>query len=328
VGGNLLIIMNGPTVTNNYVWTKVSFSQTAPANAAYAVIDFAVYNKTSNVGRWFVYGFTATVGETTTNSYAGCWNCYLSASAAISVPDQGDNWDVTYYSDTICSVAGSVFFQESDQVLPQVTVNAGGNTPYGVLPIISTTVSSISGPTPTGTVNFSMVPQAAPPDNGEALNSAGVATWHFSNPQTGPSTIPVANYIVTAAYQGDDIDNNYLPNENTDTFAVIPAETSVEMSTCPAATVTAGQSVTFKVKISSLVSPNEPVVSPQGTVTLPGSPSSTAYPVNQIGFLGSPSYATISLILSKGTYTIKGDYSGDSNYAPHTSDNACTVTAQ
>ena len=103
------------------------------------------------------------------------------------------------------------------------------------------------------------------------------------------------------------------------------------MSTCPPASVTAGQSVTFKVDIDSAVTQNETAVqAPGGTVTLTGTsiaPSPTG-PVSQ-GVVGSGfSSATISLHLSKGSYTIKGSYSGDSNYVAHTSDDACAVTAK
>lgn len=104
------------------------------------------------------------------------------------------------------------------------------------------------------------------------------------------------------------------------------------MNACPASIVTAGQSVIFKVGISvaSGITQNETaVLTPGGTVTLTGT-SITPSPSGAVsGFIGTgTSYATISLSLSKGSYTIQGQYSGDSNYVANTSNNACVVTAQ
>jgi hypothetical protein len=109
--GNLISVTNSPVpVTNNYVWTQVRFSATAPAGATYAVVDFAIIGKTTATGRWFAYGFVATLGQTTTSSYAGCWDCYLSASAADTQPIGDDtDWTVNFNSETICSSAGLVF---------------------------------------------------------------------------------------------------------------------------------------------------------------------------------------------------------------------------
>jgi hypothetical protein len=131
--GNLISVSNSPTpVTNNYVWTQVSFSATAPAGAAYAVVDFAIIGKTTTTGRWFVYGFVATLGQTTTSSYTGCWDCYLSTTAGADVPIGDDTaWTVDYNSDTFCSSAGLVF-SALGGINPKLT------TTYGYLKSVTT----------------------------------------------------------------------------------------------------------------------------------------------------------------------------------------------
>ncbi len=132
-GGNLLSISNGPTVTNNYAWQHPTFTATAPAGAAYAHVDFAVINKTTTTGRWFVYGF-ASSSVKTANSAAdtGCYSCYLDTGATV-VQDIGSDtdWTLTYDGTVNCSMVGTVF-SLFGSINPKLT------TTYGYLKSVTT----------------------------------------------------------------------------------------------------------------------------------------------------------------------------------------------
>lgn len=54
----LITINNSASVPNTYVWTYLTLNVAAPAGAAYATIDFAVYSSTSGGPRWACWGFT------------------------------------------------------------------------------------------------------------------------------------------------------------------------------------------------------------------------------------------------------------------------------
>ena len=157
--------------------------------------------------------------------------------------------------------------------------------------------------TPTGSVTFTDT-SGSPltvTTLGTALLSGGQATFIYS-------ALGVGSHSISASYQGDTNFDTSASTALSQAVAVAPTTTSINSSPDPS---DPGQSVTF----SASVAPST-AGTPTGDVTF--SDNGTQSASVQLDASGSASFTTSSL--TAGTHSITWSYSGDSDFAPSTSD--------
>jgi subtilase family serine protease len=170
----------------------------------------------------------------------------------------------------------------------------------------TSTITSTTAGTPTGTVQFAVA----------GVNNGTPVTLSSAAAQTTISFSTAGTFSVTAVYSGD---GNYAASTGTAsvtvTAPVLPSTTDTLSGT--SGSITTQQTASFTSTITSATAGT-----PTGTVQFYRS-GTTA--------IGSPvtlsaAKATLSGVsLAAGTYSITASYSGDSNYAPSTS-NALSVS--
>ena len=192
--------------------------------------------------------------------------------------------------------------------------------------------SSISGPTPTGTVTFTAYAGAnnalnydtTPITLGTATVDNGVATLSLS-PSQSAALLLAAHYHVTANYSGD---SNY--SSGVATFVLPVLETATTSVSASANLVAPGTSVTLTATVTPNGTPDTVVENgsgsssfwvPTGTVTfMDGSTVLGTVTLNPLedGTYSSTYVQQVTLLvpsLPTGTNSITADYSGDQNFA-------------
>jgi len=201
-----------------------------------------------------------------------------------------------------------------------ITVGQGpSSTALGVSPIAvtagksvtltATVTSSVSGITPTGTVNFLVGTTSI----GTAkLNSSGVATLTDST-----AGIPPGVYAVHASYGGDAYD--YASVSGTQNVTV-QAATATTLTASPM-TVTEGQTVDLTAAVKRSQSSGEPT----GTVAFQF--AGYTFATTSVNGSGTATASISTKNLGSGTYPLTAIYNGDTLDATSTS-STVTVTVQ
>lgn len=204
-----------------------------------------------------------------------------------------------YAGDTVfVATTSPVFTLTVNQATPGVTFSTSTTTPIiGQSPTLTATVSGAFG-TPTGTVQF----LANNVNFGSPVTLVnGVATL------SSQSFAAPGSYAVKAQYNGD---TNYTAAVSSPTtLTVSQAAPSVALSTSTT-TLAIGQSPTLTATVSGALG------TPTGTVQFLANNVNFGSPVtlvNGVATLSSQSFA------APGSYVVKVQYSGDSNYTAGTS---------
>jgi Bacterial Ig-like domain (group 3)/Divergent InlB B-repeat domain len=170
-----------------------------------------------------------------------------------------------------------------------------------------TLTATVAGPTgtatiPTGTVTFL-----------SGTTTLGTATLNASGVATLPTPLPDGTDSITAQYSGDANFASSTSSPVSVTVSKISTSTTVASS---AVTVLPGQSVTLTAAVAG----------PAGTTTIPTGTVTFLSGTNTLGTatLNTSGVATQTTALPVGTDSIAAQYSGDTNFAPSTS-NPVTV---
>lgn len=229
---------------------------------------------------------------------------------------------------TICGPAGSVTcpdesLTETDPVdvvqpVVNVSVNPGGNIPYGQsAPGVTAAVEGSSDiGVPTGNITFSIdpaVPGVTSPADVDLFG--GSASWDLGG-LGGVTLVPVGAYTITAVYNGDD---NYDSAQNTGVFAIAKDGSTTAITNCPSGPLLAKNNPQSFV-ITEIPNPSPAVAlaqQPTGAVNLTAT-LTTGGVITGFGALvakpGLTSTTKISISLNPGTYTITASYQSDGNY--------------
>jgi hypothetical protein len=176
-----------------------------------------------------------------------------------------------------------------------VAITSSGSPATVLSSVTFTAVVTGNGPTPTGTVVFSIDGAAA---NTATLDGTGKAS--FSS-----TSLSVGTHTITAAYSGDTDDTASTSSQLTEVVKPIATATSLGTS------ATAGTNPQT-VLIATVIGVSGPV--PTGTVTfMNGTTAVGSAPLDANGV------ATLIPDLSNATYSIVASYSGDSIHSPSAS---------
>ena len=314
---------------NNYTWSKATSSCTA------ALSDTAVATSLSGGGQsgtsisvpaGTTVTDTATLSGTNASTATGTvtYDVYSDSACTVAVssgtaeaittpgtlPDSDPvtlstagtyYWQASYSGDanngpstSACGTAGEV--ETVAQVVPTVSVadNASSISVGGTL-IFTATVTG-SGPTPTGTVSWTVTDPSGVSvpcsSTSGPTGSGSVATYTCSIPSAVAGT-----YSATADYPGD---SNYGPASGTDDTAdVVAATVTLNLS---AAKVTYGKEKTEKLSVTITPAPAT------GTVTISYFPT-TLCSINLSAGKGSCSLSNAQL--AAGTYSLVATYAGE-----------------
>ena len=186
------------------------------------------------------------------------------------------------------------------QATPSIALTPSPVSPatYGQAVSLSAAVtppSSVTGQTPTGSVQFF---DGATSLGTVAVNGSGSATLALS----GSSLLAAGSHSITAVYSGDSnfttVTSSVLPFVITKAASVLSATSSLNPSIY-------GDSVTFAIQVGSSAG-----VVPTGTVLVQDGQTSLG-----TATLNGTGAATLTVpLLNAGTHTITFTYSGDSNY--------------
>lgn len=179
-------------------------------------------------------------------------------------------------------------------------MSSAPTSPAGVSITFTATVVGSNGGPVTQTVQF--YSNASPLGGPITVNGSGVATYSTSSLSTG-------SYSITATYSGDSNNNT---STSTPITQVITAEASTTLLTSNMPTVPYGTSgVIFTATVSGSLG------TPTGTVQFQDNGSNIGTPVTLSG--GVAQFALAATQFLPGTHPVTAVYSGDSTYAPDTS---------
>jgi large repetitive protein len=184
--------------------------------------------------------------------------------------------------------------------LPSVSVSSSAPTSQYKQPVTFTATAGPNGsggPTPTGTVTFSIDSVA---QNPVPLSPSGQASLTLNSLTAG-------THAVTATYSGDSVYGTATSAPFTQT--VLPDATSTTLTSTAQPSVT-GQAASVTATVTS--GPGQGTPSGSVTFTVDGSPQPAVTLVN-----GKASVKLTSL--AAGTHTITAAYSGDANHVANTS---------
>ncbi|HEY2587375.1 MAG TPA: Ig-like domain repeat protein [Tepidisphaeraceae bacterium] len=264
---------------------QVTATITGAIGAQYTVDFYTNSNQDSSgygQGQTFVGSQVVTIGSDGT----------AMATLATSQP-AGTIWSATVTDDA--SGNTSEFAKDATEVHVMSSTTTVVTSPPSVFGDTVTFTATVSGggPTPTGSVQFSV---DGTPVGGPVTLVNGVATY-------STNSLSVADHTVAAAYTGD---ANYFPSSGSHDQVVNPAPSTTSL-TASTASSTLGQTIT----LTATVGPNINGVLPTGTLTFSngGTVLGTGTLANGVATL------TVSS-LGVGSDSLVAQYGGDGNFAP------------
>jgi YVTN family beta-propeller protein len=195
--------------------------------------------------------------------------------------------DMADYTTATATVTLSV-----NQVIPTTVLSTSAATIQAGQPVTFT--AAVTGASPTGTVQF----------KDGASNLGSPVTLSASGAQLTTSALTVGVHSITAVYSGD---ANNAPSTSTAVTETVTKESSTTALSTSAATIQAGQPVTFTATVTG--------ASPTGTVQFMDGATNLSSAVTLSG--GSAQLTTSTLTV--GGHSITAAYSGDANNSKTTS---------
>ncbi len=182
--------------------------------------------------------------------------------------------------------------------------SSAGSTQFGQSVVLTATVTSSGGATPTGTVTF---------QDGTTVLGVAVLSATASGAQASFSTsaLAIGSHSLTAVYNGDNSLIGSTSAAVTQTVSQASTTTALSSST---PSVTSGQSVTFTATVTGSNGGT-----PTGTITFMD--GSTVLATASLSAASSGAQATFTTsTLADGMHTITAVYNGDSTFSGSTSD--------